>query len=165
MQGAPWWVFPLLALLIWRGVNAARPRTVRWRLVFIVPIVFIAWGLAALALASLASPALVADWFATAAVGCLLALFTARFDGLRADRTRGLVHLPGSWGPLARFMLIFWAKYAIGVSLAMRPNLGSQLKLLDIAVSGLATGYFLGWLFCFRRAYLRLPQSDLAAIR
>ncbi len=62
-------------------------------------------------------------------------------------------------------MLIFWAKYAIGVSLAMRPDLGSQLKLLDIAVSGLATGYFLGWLFCFRRAYLRVPQSDLAAIR
>jgi hypothetical protein len=163
LQGAPWWVFPLLALLIWLGALALRPRTVALPRVFIAPAVFIGWGLVSLVTRSSASPLIPLDWLATAACGAVLAFATTRFDGLRADRDHRLVHLPASWLPLARNVLIFGAKFLLGAAMAMRPESRDQLLLWDIAVSGASAGYFLGWALRFALSYRQASAVDLLA--
>ena len=74
LRNTPWWVFALLALLTWLGFQALRPRTLPiWRLL-ITPAIFIGWGVTSLALQSMSSPILIADWSVTAAVGAATSL-------------------------------------------------------------------------------------------
>src|SRR5260370_3911673 len=58
LSGSPWWVYGLLALLIWLGLQAARPRTVSLSRVLISPALFIGWGIVHLMLRSNFSHAL-----------------------------------------------------------------------------------------------------------
>jgi hypothetical protein len=163
LEGTPLWVFAVFALLLWLGLQALRPRIVQtWR-VFLTPAVFIAWGLATLAVNLAGAPMLVLDWLLAAGVGGALAMMTVRLPGLGVDRERGLVRLPASRLPLIRNMLIFGAKYVIAVAVARHPEWRAALAPWDIAVSGLALGYFLGWSLRFARAHRRAAGTDLAA--
>ncbi len=145
LANTPWWVFLLFALLLGLGVQSLPEHTVGLRRVFITPAIFIAWGMVALGLAARAAPAIIPAWGLAAAAGCALALSSVRFDGLRADRSRAMVHLPGSTLPLMRNMVIFAAKYGLAAAMARRPEARDQLLVWDMAVSGAAFGYFLGW--------------------
>src|SRR3954453_6851551 len=71
----PPWVFALLALLIWQGCMALRPRSQPLRRMLIVPAVFFLMGLSRLALGA-RSIDLVSVWVASAAVLAALALYT-----------------------------------------------------------------------------------------
>jgi len=149
----PAWVFGVFALLLFLGAQAARPRAVRpWRAV-ITPAVFIAWGLISLATKPSFSALLAGEWLSAAAAGTALALVTVRLAGAYADRAAGRVHLPGSPLPLARNVTIFAAKYGLAVAAAINPDAAAHLAYWDIAVSGLAAGYFFGWLARFAMLY------------
>ena len=156
----PLWVFLLFALLVILGVQALRPRTIALGRVFATPAVFIAWGLASLALRATATAA--GLWMATALAGALLAWFTLRLEGVRAE-PGGRAHLPGSTLPLLRNLLIFAAKYAIGVTLARHPEAQGKLLVWDIAISGASAGYFAGWTVRFLLAYRRSAAALMPA--
>jgi hypothetical protein len=163
LQNTPWWVFALFALLMWLGFQALRPRTLPiWRLL-ITPAIFIGWGVTSLALQSMSSPILIADWLVTAAVGAAIAWSTSHLRNVGIDRARQHVSLPGSAFPLIRNLLIFSAKYALGVAVAIVPASHSDLAVWNIAVSGASAGYFLGWLARFASAYRRVMDKNLAA--
>ncbi|MGP0093275.1 MAG: DUF6622 family protein [Xanthobacteraceae bacterium] len=163
VQHTPWWVFALLALLIWLGSQALKPRTLRvWRLL-ITPVIFIGWGIASLALRSLSAPVLIVDWLVAAAVGAAIAWTTSRLDTVRIDRVQRLVTLPGSAWPLIRNLLIFSAKYAITATVTIAPASKADLAVWDIAISGASAGYFLGWLMRLALAYRRTPERGPAA--
>jgi hypothetical protein len=152
LSNVPWWVFPLLALLVWRGWHASKSRTVPIRAIFIGPAIFIGWGIANLVTRALAAPNLAAVWFAAAALGALLALTTVRL-AVQADRTKGLVRLPGSWWPLTRYLAIFCAKFVLAAWSAIAPAMRPELAYWDVGVSGLSAGYFIGWLASVLRDY------------
>jgi hypothetical protein len=156
LSNVPWWVFPLLALLAWRGWHASKSRIVPIRAIFIGPAIFIGWGIANLVTRALAVPSLAAVWFAAAALGALLALTTVR-PAVQADRTKGLVRLPGSWWPLTRYLAIFCAKFVLAAWSAIVPALRPELAYWDVGVSGLSAGYFIGWLACVLRDYRGAP--------
>ena len=147
----PTWVWVVLALLVWLGIQGLKPRTVALPRVFLTPAVFITWGIVALAARS--SPTVLLDWGLTAACGVGLALATVRLEGLRA--AGGTVHLPGSWLPLVRNLAIFGAKYVLTVAMTMHPERRGALVFWDVGISGLSAGYFLGWLVRFLLAYRR----------
>jgi hypothetical protein len=162
LQNTPLWVYAVFALLMWFGVQALRSRTVPiWRLL-ITPAIFILWGVASLVFRSISYPLVVADWAATLAVGAVIAWTMSRLDNVEIDRGRETVSLPASAFPLIRNLLIFSAKYALGVAAAMMPARLSELALWDIAVSGASAGYFLGWLARLALAYRRGSESSLA---
>lgn len=163
LQGTPWWVFVVFAVLVWLGVQALRPRVLALPRVFLTPAVFIGWGVVNLVVAANAAPFVLLDWLLTAVAGAALALATTGIDGMRVDRDHGLVHLPASWLPLLRILLIFAAKYAIAAIGTVRPELHGALLPWDIAVSGLSAGYFLGWTTRFVRRYRRVADVDLLA--
>jgi hypothetical protein len=163
LPNTPWWVFALFALLMWLGFQALRPRTLpMWRLL-ITPAIFIGWGVVSLALQSMSSPILIADWSIAAVVGAASAWTTTRLHDVAIDRARQHVSLPGSALPLIRNLLIFSAKYGLGVAIAIAPASKSDLAIWDIAVSGASAGYFPGWLLRLASAYRQTPDRNLAA--
>ncbi len=141
----PWWAWALCALLVARGVPALRTRSVPVARVLIVPAVFMAWGIASLAMRSTGSPGLAVTWFACAVAGLAIGWQTTTLKGVLIDRAAGRVTLPGSAVPLVRNLTIFLVKYALGVAMVLAPAWRGDLALLSIGVSGLSAGYFAAW--------------------
>ena len=156
LSNIPWWVFPLLAMLVWRGWQASKSRSVPLGTIFIGPAIFIGWGVASLVTRAWAAPSLAAVWFVAAALGALLALTRGRL-AVQADRTKGIVRLPGSWWPLARYLAIFCAKFVLAAWSAIAPTMRPELAYWDVGISGLSAGYFIGWLVRVLRNYRSAP--------
>ena len=163
VTNTPWWVFLLFALLVALGVQALGRRTMPLRRAFITPGVFIGWGLIGLALATRTTAAVIPAWALAAVAGAALAWVSVRLEGLKVDHGRAAVELPGSALPLIRNMVIFAAKYAFAVAMALRPGLRPELLPWDMAVSGAAFGYFVGWTLRFVLSYRRAAAPVLAA--
>jgi hypothetical protein len=161
LASTPWWVFALFAGLLALGIQTSRSRTVGLRRVLITPAMFVGWGLVSLFQAASASPFILPAWLLAAAAALPLALATTRFGGLGADRARGLVHVPGSWLPLARSMIIFFAKGGLAVAIETHPLAHDQLVIWDMAASGAILGYFVGWAIRFVLSYRRAGASGL----
>ena len=161
LAGTPWWVFVLLAVLVALGLQALRRRTLPLARVFITPAVFIGWGLSSLVAAAKAAPLVLPVAAGASVLGFGLAALTVRLDAMRAEP--GRVTLPGSALPLFRNLLIFVAKYVIAVATAMRPDWHGPLLLADLAVSGLAIGYFIGWTLRLLGGYRRALRLETTA--
>jgi hypothetical protein len=163
LTATPIWAWAVLGLLVWLGMVASRTRTVGLPRVLATPLVFIAWGLFSLATSKAALGPAAAAWLLAALCGGTLGLIE-RFDRLRFEPGRALVHVPGSWFPLIRNLSIFLAKYAIAVAMAMKPGWRDSLPFWDAAISGASAGYFVLTLIRLAVAYRRArPLPDLAA--
>ncbi|CUH87593.1 hypothetical protein PH5382_01522 [Phaeobacter sp. CECT 5382] len=142
LTGAPLWIWPLLLLLILLGLHASRDREMSILPYSLMPLIalsnvpvlivqpeagmaFGAWGLAYICGAGLGFR-IQARWI------------IAR-RGLRAE-------VAGEWLSLAVMMLLFWANFANGVTVAVAPDLvaSSAYQILFPALLGLASGSFLG---------------------
>jgi hypothetical protein len=155
LKNSPWWIYPLLALLIWFGMQGMRPRTLPiWRLA-IVPLVFTGWGIVSILSRPATSSGVITGWLVCAAVGAGAAWLGTRRMTVAIDFSRGNVTLAGSIGPLVRNVLIFAVKYAIGVAMALLSTRRAEIAVLDIGISGAMAGYFLGWLGRLTTIYRR----------
>jgi hypothetical protein len=153
VRHTPLWVFVILAVIVATGVQALRPRVVPiWRLL-IVPGVFIVWGVIGIAQRAHIAPALPLEWACAVAIGVAIGWATTRLAGMTYDPARHVVGLPGSPVPLVRSASIFIARYGLAVASAFAATSGEYVTIVtvDVAVSGLATGYFFGWLVRFVR--------------
>jgi hypothetical protein len=154
LQHTPWWVFAVLAVLIVTGVQAMRQRVVPvWRLL-IVPAIFIGWGVLSVVQRSAAAPVLALDWIAAAAIGAAIGLASTRLGAFSFAAGGRAVRVPGTPIPLVRSAAIFVTKYGLAVAVAFAATAPerAQLVVWDVAVSGLAAGYFIGWLARFAPA-------------
>lgn len=154
LEHTPWWVLAILAVLIFTGVQALRPRVVPVGRLLLVPGIFIGWGILSVVQRSAATPVLALDWIAADALGVAIGWTTARLDGFAFAADGRFVRVPGSPMPLVRNAVIFVARYALAVAAAFAATATAHAQLVawDVAVSGLATGYFVGWLARFARA-------------
>ena len=147
----PPWVFALLALLIWQGCLALRPRSQPlWRML-IVPMVFFLMGLSRLALGGKTVELLLA-WVAAAAVLAALALYTGP-RSVTVDGATGRILRPGSVIPLIRNIAVFTLQYAVAVVTAMKLDASGEVALAGQLVSGACAGHFLGWTIALLRSY------------
>ncbi len=153
LQHTPTWVFALFGVLLVLGLQSLKPRTVAvWR-VLIVPAVFIAWGLYGLAVRSSISPELPWFWVGAACVAAVGSWLVTNLDSMRPEPAYGRVHLEASAFPLVRNMVLFFAKYCIGIAIAYAIVDRQALYPFDVAISGLSAGYFAGWLARFAQRY------------
>jgi hypothetical protein len=163
LLNTPWWVFALFAMLTVLGVQALRDRTLPvWR-VLITPLVFCGWGLESLVVRSLDAPILLAAWLITCSVAGALAYALTRLHTLRISHAERTVWIAGSPFPLLRNLLIFFAKYGLGIAGALAPALRPELAIMDVAVSGASAGYFIAWMIRFASLYRRSGVGDLVA--
>ena len=140
----PTYVWCILGFLVYRGVTASRDRSMTVRSVFILPVVMLVLGLQSTVNGfGLASPA-GAAWLAGIAAGIAL-MWRRAGNGAVLDRAAGMVHLRGSWLPMALMMTIFAGKYAMAVALASQPALRGSLALAvpACAAFGVLSGAFM----------------------
>ncbi|MFN4164258.1 MAG: DUF6622 family protein [Ferrovibrio sp.] len=153
LQNTPVWVFVLFAILLALGLIGLRTRTVKvWRLL-VAPAVFIAWGVYGLLLRLDASAVLPVYWAAALAIASLGAWYGTNLDSMQPDPAQRRVRVEGSVFPLLRNMVLFFAKYAIGISIGFGLSDPMTLYPVDVAVSGVSAGYFIGWLLRFAQRY------------
>jgi hypothetical protein len=154
LEHTPWWVYGILAVLIVTGVQALRPRVVPVGRLLVVPGIFIGWGILSVVQRSAATPVLALDWIAADALGVAIGWTTARLSGFAFAADGRSVRVPGSPMPLVRNGVLFVSRYSLAVAAAFATTVTAHAQLVawDVAVSGVATGYFVGWLARFARA-------------
>lgn len=140
--GPPIWVWPLLALLLWAGVQALRERTVPVAAVYSTPFVGL---LSFFALRRMGPPDVVWTIYGLAlAAGITLGFLLQTRWLLRHDGAR--VTLRGEWISLTTMMIAFWTNFGAGVVRNRAPELYANLTF-DLAfagVVGVVSGIFLG---------------------
>jgi hypothetical protein len=161
--GAPWWVFPLLGLLVWLGVQRLKPRVIAPARLLVTPAIFLSWGLSGLVAKPLPFSLLVTVWLAGVTLGALPGAAAAPIDAMWVDRQQNRLFVPGGWATLVIGVSEFMVRYALAVSAAIQPDWRSPVALTEVVASGLAAGYFLGWIIRIALAYRRLPDADFAA--
>jgi hypothetical protein len=145
LKGTPPWVFVLFFALLAVGFAQSRSRTVGTARVTILPAAFIALSLYGVIAAFGAHAADLIAWAAGIGAALLVNCFLRQPAGARWEHSTGSYHVPGSWMPLALMMTVFFARYAIAVSIAMRPALVHEdmFVLSASLVYGLLSGTFL----------------------
>jgi hypothetical protein len=146
LSHTPTWVFVVLALIVWVGSLQLVTRHVRFGRVVGVATAMVVLGIFGVATAFGDTPvalagALLAGVPAAAAVA-LLPLPA----GTEYDAARRRFRVPGSAMPLLLMAGLFSTKYAVGVALALHPELRAQLPFA-IGVSalyGVFSGLFAG---------------------
>ncbi|MEP3244657.1 MAG: hypothetical protein ABJN40_10905 [Sneathiella sp.] len=142
LTGAPVWVWPLLALLVFLGHKATKLRETPVILIYCLPLLGI---LSLQAVSSLASPPTAWSIFAIAyGLGSFLGFNLQERWLLKKEGST--VTLKGEWVTLLSMMTLFWMNFANGFMQATNPDLQSQIAFIApyCAIIGLAAGSFLG---------------------
>lgn len=161
LRATPVWVFALFAYLIWVGAKRLQPSVRDVRRVFVMPLVFIVWGLSGLERHGPALPHAAAFWLLGAAFGAALGALPKPV--LLADHRRRLVQQGGSAVPLLRNLALFGSHYLLNVAAAIEPRASADFIGWDVLVSGFSAGYFIAWAIRFAQVYRAAPQTDFAA--
>lgn len=145
LSHTPFYVWAILALLVYRGVIAMRTREVKVSKIFIIPVimlvlslqdVFVKFGFTGVAFAA---------W--TVAAVATMAL-VRRFSAARVTQasTAGSVIVRGSTAPLSMMMAVFATKYGASVAVAIAPHLRADIVFSAAlcALFGVLNGYFFG---------------------
>ncbi len=144
LQHTPTWVFAILGLLMWLGYQQTRARVISQVRATIFPLAMLALSLSGVATAFGAGLAYSA-WVIGLVASTSLILRMAPPSRARFDRTSRTFAVEGSWVPLALMMAIFFAKYAVAVTLATHPRLmHDDVFVASVAIAyGAASGFFL----------------------
>ena len=144
LKGTPVWVFVLFFALLAIGVLQSRPRSVTPARLSILPAAFIAFSIYGVIAAFGPHIAGLLAWASGLGATVLAGRAIRPGAGARWIDSTHAFHVPGSWVPLALMMTVFFARYAIAVSMAMRPALAHE-PVFAIAASlayGVLSGMF-----------------------
>ena len=132
----PLWVWGLLLALLMLGLSQTRTRSVGLRRILILPLAMTCLSLSGTVLSFGVVPMTVLMWILAISATAWLLIRRPAAAETRYDSAAGLFHLPGSWLPMALIMAIFTIKYAVGIALALRPGLATNLEF-SMAIAGL----------------------------
>lgn len=165
----PYWVWPLLAFLLYRGLVALGNREVSFRKAILLPLVMFGLSLHGLLSQFQRQP----EVLAVALLGAVASAIwgwqaTARnvsVSAAAADIGNVQLSVRGSWRPLAMTVSIFILKYSVGVTQALHPEqlqnlwVSMTLGLLYGLFAGLSLGRLLRICQCCQRAMVRIPSA------
>lgn len=142
LKGAPLWVWPMLAFLIYFGLKATRQRTSFALPMYFLPLLAI---LSVNAVNSLSANNNV--WFAFAIAYLVGAWIGFGFQKeIVLEKSGNKVVLAGEWVTLAVLMIVFWMNFFGGATKAISPDIyeSSVFHMTFAAIAALAAGSFLG---------------------
>ena len=123
LNHTPTWVFAVLGVLLWQGINQMRPRTVGIARSTLVPLAMTALSLYGVISVFGDNAQSMLTWVVGAALAFTAYFQLASTSQIQYDATTRCVNLPGSAVPLFLFMGIFITKYAVGISIHIQPAL------------------------------------------
>lgn len=165
LDDTPWWVYVLFFYLLSVGLKARRPGTrPLWKMA-IMPVLLTVWGIYGLLVIFPVTPLSVAAWLVALAAGAAAGWAAMARAEIRVDREHGRVWTPGGNAVLVLILVIFSVKYAFGYAMGRWPQLAGEpaFYLVDLGVSGLIAGRFVGTLACLLRRYRTEPSEPLEA--
>jgi hypothetical protein len=145
LRGTPVWVYALFFGLIVLGYLQSKPRNLAPAMVAILPVALGVFSLTRVLAAFGPEPLALLAWASGTAAALLLNRALKQPAGVRWSAATGTFHVPGSWMPLVLMMAVFFARYALVVSLAMTPGLVRSAGFAAAASFGfgLLSGIFL----------------------
>lgn len=149
LSHTPTWVFVLFAVIVALGACRLRDGERDARRVCLVPILFIVFGIVRFCQHDDSSA--ISFWLIAAAAGLVMGSLAR--PTMRSVPGCCRIFLAGSAWPLARIVVIFSAHYFLNVAAVLSFDHRVDFMRLDAAVSGIAAGFFAGWLWRFVQAY------------
>ncbi len=122
----PLWVWAILVVILWVGLKQTLPRSVSLRRITVLPLVMVGLSLAGTLTAFGTDNHALLAWGAAAAVAAAVVMTRNLPQGTQYNTWTQQFQIPGSWTPLVLMMGIFVTKYAVGVTLSMRPDLARE---------------------------------------
>lgn len=160
----PWWVYLLLAYLIFIGIKASNTRIVSIKKLLIAPVIFTVLSLETLLTAFKITPLSVGTWIAAIIIGIGLGWLQIIRHKLIVDKPHLLIKVPGSWLTLILVLIIFVSKYYFGYQIAVDPQLETQtgFEISMLGVSGVCTGLFIGRVIAYFYRLNTEPSTNLS---
>ena len=159
----PFYVWILLAFLIYRGWLASRDREMPLINIFVIPAVMLGLSMSELLNRFGPHPVPLLCWGIGLLVGTAVAARLAA--PVSANRAKGTISQQGSWVPLVTMLMVFVVKYAAAVTFAVKPALAaSAAAVLPIAMLfGLMNGALAGRVLPALQAWRLAPRADATA--
>ena len=139
----PWWVYLLFIGLTLIGLRATRPRVIKVKKLWLLPLIFTVWNLIWLDERVHAHYSLIVFWFLGLSFGGFIGWLTVRHWAVKAI-LRDSIALPGSWSTLILILLVFVVRYFFIFNYETHPEAAYHLFLSDALISGIITGIFIG---------------------
>ena len=155
LKGTPFWVYLLLIVLIYKGIRALTPTTMRVKKLIILPAVFFI-----LSLHKITNPYY---YILFLIIGIIVGWLLYLRVKVKADKDKKLIGLPGSVLPLILIILAFVKGYYFGYESAVHPEYLKQhwYILTSLIVSGVFSGIFIGRALIFSYKYYNALHEDL----
>jgi len=155
VRQTPPFVWVIAVLICLRAARSLRTRWVSLIGLFVVPLVFVAGGIAG---ASLQSSDNVIGWAVLAFMMVPTGYFTAP-QPLAIDHAKRRMQLPRSLVAAIRVPVIFIVRYALEVAIAVQPRHKAELLFATSVFSGAVVGYYVGWSLGLLQAYYLAPPA------
>lgn len=152
----PWYVYLIFFYLVRTGIQMMKDRDQWIPRLFIVPAFLIFMKLR---LFHMGSAPMITAYVVVVMGGLIFGYVRAYKIDVSASEKKRHLYMSGSMEPFALFMIVFGVEYAFGYLEAKNPNAFARFQFFEVAVSGLASGYFLGCAFAFVQAYARLRRE------
>ena len=147
----------LIVFLIWVGVRAINPRTIRYRQLYILPSTFMVISANQIFNSYNVNLGGFLAWSAATVVAGGISLWIAGKTPINFDKLTGTIDLPGTWVTLSLILIFIGARIYFGRQLYVTPELRADVNFTAkiVAMTGLVTGYYLGRSGSFLIRYFR----------
>lgn len=165
LSHTPAWVYILFAYLISRGMKALKPAEVTPLKLAIVPALLTGWGLSDLVRLYGVSAASLLPWVCALGVGAVVGWFLIRGRAIEVNRASGVITRPADYTVLPLILTAFTIKYSFGVVAAIAPDrlADPSFRMLDLTLSGMLAGIFVGKLAHYLTRYFSEPAIETSA--
>ena len=145
LRHTPYWVWGVFVVLLVFGLLQTRGRSVAPALVLVLPVIMIPLSLFTIASTFGFNTLPLIAWVSGIALAFAANEFVFRAPArVRYLRDAGKFEIPGSWIPLILMMVIFLARFVLGVTRAVNPALfGNEFFVAVVSVVlGICSGAF-----------------------
>ena len=148
----PWWVWLIFAYLLSKGIKMSKVGIVKIRKLIVLPILFLLFSIHTMK-DTLVYPTNfdVLHWVLAIVVGSALGWLQLSSVGIKIDKEKPKVAIPGSFIPLGIFIFLFFANYFFFYKIAINPQIidCALYRLGLLYVLGGTMGFFLGrFMYC-----------------
>lgn len=149
ITGTPFYVWPLLAYVIFIGIKARKKNVIPLKVLLIAPAIFSTWSFYSIITRYGANFFILSVAIISMLIGTFGGCLVMRKTKMRFDKIKKHVELPGSWITLILLMSLFSIKYFLGVTSALVPELvGTWFLLIPefgaIIIAGVLVGRVVG---------------------
>jgi len=159
----PWWVYLILAFVLYRGIRATKTQILKFRHVFVLPLILIFFSASNLFRVQMITVDLIINLIITLLVAGILGWFTVKAADIQVDHRNHLMRVPGSWWLLIILIIIFTCAYYVGYMTSVHPDIVKMPRFMHgiFLINGFTMGLLIGRLARNIYCHQTKPTVDL----